>query len=203
MSAKRGQRGQCKVCLHPECVRIELLLAGGAGQASVARKFGLSKDSIFRHNKDHVSAERRAHLILGPAQRQALAAQVSEEAASVLDHHRATRAALYQRLTAALEAADNNSVALLAGRLTHVNNSIAKLTGELAASPLIQNTTVNLFMNDPSFLRFMEELAAALGDYPDARRALFKRFEELERIEVGSIDAIPQLEHHRDEHAHT
>jgi hypothetical protein len=181
--------------VHPERVRIELLLAGGAGQASIGRKYGISHDSIHRHWKNHVTEERRAALIMGPVQRAALSAQVAEESASVLDHHRIVRAGLYQRYHAALEGGDNHATAHLAGRLTEVNNSIAKLTGQLATSPLVQNNTVNVFMHDPGFLKFVEDLAAALTDHPAARAAVLAKFEALERDESLAVQTIPLLEH--------
>ena len=54
MSWEKGRpTGRCTVCGHPERTRIELLLAGGAGQKSVGDKFGLSKDSL----KNNISVD--------------------------------------------------------------------------------------------------------------------------------------------------
>jgi transposase-like protein len=196
---RRGRLpGQCTICKHLERARAELLLTGGASLHSVAAKFGMGYYSLRRHWRNHISEERRAALILGPAQREALRARIAEESESVLDHHRAVRAGLYERYAATLEAGDNTAVALLAGRLTEVNNAISRLTGQLAGSPLIQNNTVNVFMHDPGFLRFMEELAEALGDYPEARAAVLRKFEELDRLEADPVETIPQLEYHGD-----
>src|SRR5580658_3398974 len=85
LPAHVGHAGGCTVCAHVERTRIELLLAGGAGQHAVGRKYGLSKDSVHRHWKNHVTEERRAALIMGPVQRMSLAAQVAEESESVLE----------------------------------------------------------------------------------------------------------------------
>lgn len=193
MPAHKGHSGGCTVCAHAERTRIELLLAGGAGQTATADKFGLSKHSVHRHWHSHVSEERRASLIMGPAQRQALAAQVAEESESVLDHHRAVRAGLYQRYSAALEAGDNFSVASIAGRLTEVNNAIARLCGQLATSPLIQQNTLNVFVNDPAFATFRDDLVRVLSRFPDAYEAVLAEFERLEAQPTTS--ALPALEH--------
>ena len=86
--------GRCAVCKHPERLRAELLIAGGASQQSVCRKFGLSVHAMNRHWRGHVSPERKAMLLVGPLEHQALASQVAEEASSVIDHFKAIRSGL-------------------------------------------------------------------------------------------------------------
>ena len=113
MPALKGKpSGKCVVCAHPERVRIELLLAGGAGQKAIGRKFGMSKDCVHRHWHGHVTEQRRASLILGPVPRQALAAQVCEENTSGLDNLRIVRAGLWNQYDCALEAGDRIAVAI-------------------------------------------------------------------------------------------
>ena len=185
------RKAQCTVCNHEALTRIELLLVAGTSQRSIARKYGLSKDAVSRHWLAHVTPERRAQLIMGPVQKMELESRVSEECSAVLDHHRATRSGLYTLFRAALEAGDRSGGALLAGRLTEVNREISRLTGQLIDSPLITNNTVNVFVNDPGFMTFMNELAEVLGPYPEARRAVALKFEALER----EAAPVPQLEH--------
>lgn len=181
------------MCEHSERTRIELLLAGGAGQKAVGAKFGLSKDCVHRHWHGHVSEERRLTLIMGPVQRQALAAQVSEEAESVLDHFRAVRAGLYQFYQAALEAGDRTGGALVAGRLLTCLDSMARLTGELATSPLIQNNTQVNFYLSPEFASFQADLIRALSRFPEARAAVLAEFERVESAAVPPMP-LPALE---------
>jgi hypothetical protein len=185
MPARRGQpSGKCVVCAHPDKVRIELLLAGGAGQKAVGRKFGISKDSIWRHWTRHVDAQHRARLLMGPVQMHALSAQIAEENTSVLENLRIIRAGLYQQYDAALEAGDRTAGALLAGKL-HQNLQItARITGELASSPLISinnNQTNNMVMvESPAFAAFQARLIGVLRLFPDARDAVIVEFERLE-----------------------
>jgi hypothetical protein len=191
LPARRGQpSGRCVVCAHPDKVRIELLLAGGAGQKAVGRKFGIGKDPIWRHWTRHVDAQHRARLIMGPVQIQALSAQIAEENTSVLDNLRIIRAGLYKQYDAALEAGDRTVGALLAGKL-HQNLQItAKITGELASSPLIQvNNTQNnnvAMVESPAFAAFQARLIAVLRNHPAARDDVLREFQ---RIEVAP--AIP------------
>jgi hypothetical protein len=193
--AHRGQpTGKCTVCSHSERVRIELLLAaGGASQRSVARKYKLSHHAIGRHWAGHVTDERKASLVLGPVQRLALASRVAEESESVLDHFKAVRAGLYQLYQSALEAGDGSTGALLAGRIHENLNSLGRLTGQLATSPLVQiNNQTNIFMHDPAFATFQARLIAALRPFADARNAVIAEFK---RIEAAVESAPPQLTH--------
>jgi len=195
---KRVAPTVCQVCKHPERGRIEVLLAGGASQIAVARKFSLSRGSVHRHWRLHIDDERRSMLIIGPVERQALAAQVAEESSSVLDHFRAVRAGLYQFFTAALEAGDRNGGALIGGKLIDVNSAVAKLTGELANSPLVQHNTLNVVMQSPQVQTFLQELADQLKPYPDALRAVVSWMEAREaRVmeAVSNTNARPALEH--------
>jgi hypothetical protein len=195
MVARAGEPSVlCKACAHPERVRIELLLAGGAGQRPLARKFGLTHHALGRHWRAHVSEERKASMVLGPVQRMNLSAQLSEESASAIDHYRATRAGLYRLFDAALEAGDRTGGAMVAGRLLNCLDSMARLTGELASSPLIQNNTqVNNFYLEPAFASFQADLIRALSRFPEARAAVLKEFE---RLEAAAPAPRPALEHH-------
>ncbi len=89
---RKGQLlGTCHTCGHLERPRIELLCAGGASHKALARKYGISRDSIGRHWQEHVPEERKAALAIGPVERAALSSRVAEESESVIDHYRAVR----------------------------------------------------------------------------------------------------------------
>jgi hypothetical protein len=179
------------MCSHLERTRAELLLAEGAAFAAVARKFAVGREALRRHWLNHVSEERKASLVMGPVQRAALAARVSEENAGVLDHLKVVRAGLYALYDAAVTAGDRSGGALLAGRLHDNLNSVARLTGQLASSPLIQNTTtVNVLINDPAFAAFQADLIRALSRFPDARSAVLAEFERLEHLDTQPVAAL-------------
>jgi hypothetical protein len=182
----------CLTCAHPERARIELLLAGGASARALGRKYCINHNSLHRHWVNHVGEERKINLAIGPVERQALAARLGEEAKSVLDHHKITRAGLLQLYTAALEAGDLNGGATLAGRLTEVNNAIGKLTGEILSSPFIANTT-NIFVS-PQFVELEQALVRALAAHPAARGDVIKALRDLEAR--SSQPALPPpIEH--------
>jgi hypothetical protein len=193
--------GTCTLCSHLERTRAELLLAEGASFAAVGRKYSVGREALRRHWLNHVSDERKASLVIGPVQRAALAARVSEENSGVLDHLKVVRAGLYALYDAAVTAGDRTTGAMLAGRLHENLNAVARLTGQLASSPLIQNTTtVNVLINDPAFAAFQADLIRALSRFPEARAAILTEFERLEHLDPQPLAA---LEHHSDENAET
>jgi hypothetical protein len=197
MPAHKGHPGGCKVCEHVERTRIELLLAGGAGQTAVAAKYQLSKHSVHRHWHGHVSEQHRLNLIMGPVGRMELSARVAEENSSVIDHLKIVRAGIYQQYHAALEAGDRNSGALLAGKLHENLRITARITGELISSPLVQinnsQTNVTALLDCREFVTFQATLIRLLDRFPSAREAVVTEFERLARQAVPH--PAPALEH--------
>jgi hypothetical protein len=169
-----------------------LLVAGGASLRSVALKIGVPYYSLRRHWISHVTDERRATLVLGPVTREALASRVSEESESIIDHLKASRAAIYQVLEAALAAGDRNGVALLTGRLHECLREMARLTGQISNSPMIGNQTniANIFVS-PAFAQLQLVLLEALRPFNEARGAVVRA---LRSLEGGSVP-MPALPH--------
>lgn len=197
MSTNVGRpSGHCTVCRHVERTRIELLVAGGASHTAVARQYALSADAVGRHWRNHVSDERRAVLVVGPVKQFALASQVAEESSSVIDHYKALRAGLWRLYDAALDAGDRTGGALIAGRLLTCLDAMGRITGQLATSPLVQQTQVNFFINDPGFARFQADLIRVLNRFPDAREAVVAEFARIEA--AAAPPAMPALEHQAD-----
>ena len=181
----------CRVCAHLERTKIELDLANGAHQKVIAERYGVSESSVSRHWRRHVDDERKLRLRLGPVPRMALSARVCEENANVMDNLKVVRAGLYQSLDLALQVNDGRLVASLSGRLHENLALLAKITGELAQSPLVQhNTQINLTMS-PEFARFQADLVRALAPFPAAYQAVIREFERIE----AEATPLPALEH--------
>jgi hypothetical protein len=185
--------GKGKCCCHPERARFELLLATGVSMSAVARRFRLNVYAVNRHWHFHISESRRAALAIGPAEVQALKARVAEESESVIDHYRALRSAMYDFLIAAQEAGDRNGGALIVGRLIEINNAIAKVTGQLANSPLIQHNTVNLLnmASGPVSAADAERAYLSIISNPHADLSGLRFAAEKPALEHEPINAIP------------
>jgi hypothetical protein len=186
--------GLCKICQHPERVRAELLLAGGASVRSVSQKFGVNREGLRRHYALHVSLEKKTALAFGPVQREHLASRLGEESEAIVDHLKAARAAIYQVLDAALEAGDRNGVAQLTGRLHENLRELARLTGQISNSPMIGNQTTNIanIFVSPEFARLQCTLLEALRPHPAARVAVVQA---LRSMEVRPLAALSPAGH--------
>jgi hypothetical protein len=196
MPAHEGQNpARCTVCSHLERARIELLIAGGgASHRALARKYSLSHHAIGRHWANHVTEERKAALILGPVERAALASRVAEESSSVIDHFKTVRSGLYELFQKSLAAADGQTGAMISGRLLECLNSMARLTGQLATSPLVQHnhTTINnnlTLQQNAEFAQLKADLVRVLQRHPQALQDVIQEFERMDAA------TLPALEH--------
>lgn len=182
MSLSRLVKPRCQVCNHDQRWRVELLRAGGASLDSLATKFGLHRDAIDRHYKNHVAPELKASYLCGPSQLAELAEKAAAEGDSVLDYLRMIRTVLSGQLAAMTEAGDGRGAAYVAGRLTAVLETIARITGELGA---LARSTINIngniaIVNSPEFVRLQASLMRALAPYPDARGAVVAALRDLD-----------------------
>ena len=188
---------RCQVCKHPERIRIELMRASGVSLDVIASKFNVGRDAVNRHWHGHVADQMKASFLAGPLQLEELAQKAAETGTSVLDHLHAIRVVLFSHLTTATEAGDGNLAANVAGRLTHVLETIARISGELGA--LATNTTFNITNNQvvltqtPAFLKVQASLLHALAPFPEARAAVVAALRELDGDNApAAVPALPK-----------
>ena len=172
-----------------------MLRAGGASLDSLAAKFDIPRDAIWRHWQRHVSPEMKAKYLCGPAQLAELAEKAAVEGDSVLDYLKMVRTVLTAQLAAVSEAGDARAVAFVAGRLTQVLQTIGRVTGEIAeiARGTI-NVTQNNFHASPAFASLQGVLLRALGPFPDARAAVVSALREF--VPDNAPQAAKVIEHH-------
>jgi hypothetical protein len=190
MKGNKTNHRLCKVCKHESRWRIELLRAGGASLDSLAAKFGVDRDAIWRHWTKHVSDEMKAGYLAGPVQLQELAAKAADTGSSVLDHLHAIRTVLMGHLTTMTEAGDGIGASHVAGKLTRVLETIAKIGGELgemARSVVITNNNIAI-MSHPGFAQVQATLLRALAPHPAARAAVVVA---LRGLDSGNAPASP------------
>jgi hypothetical protein len=170
---KLVKKKRCIVCNHPDRVLIEATKIAGAGLDTIAAKYKISRDCIWRHMKDHVPEELRAEYLAAVPMKE-LAAKAAEEGVSVLAYFSIVRATLLRQFQLAASVNDKHAVSALAGRLNEVLRSIGSVTGEMgdlaARSITINNTTT--ILNSPVFANLQATLLHALSPFPDARAAV-------------------------------
>lgn len=187
----------CAVCCSSDRAQAEILIASGASVRSVAARFKLTYHGLWRHWKRHVTPATKIMLVAGPtAKLGELSSRIADEGIGILDHLKIVRSALYCMLDAAVVASDRHGTALLASKM-HENVALcAKLTGELAESPLVQ-TNVNVMVL-PQITALQAHLLRVLADYPDARVAVIRAFHQMEEQETARPLSPPLIEGGRD-----
>lgn len=188
---------RCQVCRHEERWRIELLRAGGASLDSLAQKFSVDRDAIWRHWQNHVTDEAKATYLVGPADMATLAEKAAAEGDSVLDYLRMCRSTLVAQLAAMNEAGDARGAGYITGQLVKVLETIARVTGEigdLARSVTINNTNVAV-VNHPQFASVQATMLRALAPFPDARTAVVAALRHLDSGSAPTGSAAKVIEH--------
>src|SRR5258705_3263698 len=174
---------RCQVCRHDERWRIELLRAGGASLDSLAKKFNVDRDAIWRHWRDHVTDQAKAGYLIGPAELATLAERAAIEGDSVLDYLKLCRTVLTGQLATMAEAGDGRGAAYVAGQLTRTLEAIARVTGEigeLARSTINITSNVSILTDSPAFARVQATMLRALADHPAARADVVRALRSLD-----------------------
>jgi hypothetical protein len=196
----RAGRG-CLVCQHKDRVRLEASRIAGVSLDNLARKFAVSRDSIFRHMRDHVDDDLRAQYLLEVPIRD-LAEAAAAENVSVLEYLSIVRATLLRQLQLAAACNDKNGTAVLAGKLTEVLRLVANISGEILKAPAIQNVTNTVnFINSPMFADLQQMLIRRLAAYPEATASVLEGLRELESRSAPHQAPPLTIEHQGGAHA--
>jgi hypothetical protein len=149
------------VCDHLERHGIDEALVTGAPYRSVARRFGLSESSVYRHKTEHLPAHLlKAREVEEVARAEDLLDQVRHLQTHALDIlERAERAGDLRTALAAISQARGNLELL------------GKLAGELDERPV-----VNLNVS-PEWIELRAVIVGALEPHPAAHKAVLRALE--------------------------
>ncbi len=179
--------GVCKICRHTHCVRIEVELAAGRSDRSVALEFGVSRDSVWRHWKNHVSPARKAELIGGPVQIAKLAQRAAEEDRSLIDYLSILRSELLRLFMDAKARGLTFDAASIAQRLLNTLEAIGRVNGQLRQAGITINNVNSvsagptIVLNDPAVIKMQTAIIRALGPFPAARAAVVETLRDQPR----------------------
>lgn len=176
----RDNRGRpCHVCQHDRRAEIELRLANNTPITTLTQKYGLKKDSLYRHRAKHMDARLIQQLQAtgkpSPADLAELKRTESEGLLQTLVHERAR----LQRIADKAELLDDfaNATRASLGSLKS-SELIAKLLGDLKTG----STTHNILLM-PEHHAFRTAVIQALRAFPDAKRAVLLSMQQLEKQE--------------------
>jgi hypothetical protein len=158
---KKPPQCQCSICRHPLRHQIEMARVAGASVAAIGLKFGIHKDAVWRHCRDHLDeAARASYLADIPLSELAERANAESMVASGVN--------------------DGHRVAVLAGKAVIVMREIGKITGEVRAiSSSLSITNINV-LNTPLFTDLQAMLLARLASYPEALGEVVEGLRDLE-----------------------
>jgi hypothetical protein len=196
----RAGRG-CLVCQHKDRVRIEASRIAGVSLDRLAGKFAVSRDSIFRHMRDHVDDDLKASYLAEVPIRD-LAEAAASEGVSVLEYLGIIRTVLLTQFQLAAACNDKNGTAVLAGKLTEVLRLVANISGEILKAPAVQNVTNSVtFINSPMFADLQQMLIRRLAAYPEATASVLEGLRELESRSAPHQAPPLTIEHQGGAHA--
>lgn len=174
--SKRGP--QCTVCASKHRAQIELAIVHRVPGRVIAARFGVSKDSVYRHAHSHLSPVQRAALLA--AQRPTavdLDALRTSESEGLLSQLVAQRARLQQTAELSLELGDVRGAVSAESAITANLALVGKLLGQLVQIHDVRHT--NLLIS-PDYLELRRTLIAALRPFPEAARAVSSALHRLE-----------------------
>lgn len=186
---------RCRICEHPDRKRIELMLANGVASRVTAGRFEVQRDAVWRHGRNHMTAELKAKLkvrgFTDPAvDLKALRRAESESLLSNLIAERARQARLADK---AEEAGDTPGATKASMAVVHTLGTIGKLLGELrtGGTTITQNILVN-----PDWHAIRRVLVDTLRPYPEAARNVARALQAFEAsrvpvIEGEAVTALP------------
>jgi len=183
-----GRRGtRCTVCDHDHRHQIEIGLTHGVAARVLGDRFGLSKDAILRHARNHLTPAQRAAIL--SAQQPAaidLEALRTAESEGLIASLVAQRARLLVKADFAAEHGDVKGSVAAENAITANLTLVAKLLGQLVQVHDVRHT--NLLVS-PDYLKLRSTLIAALRPFPDAARAVGEALHRLESDAALDITA--------------
>lgn len=182
--------GKCTICTHRERAAIDLALAGGLSMGAIGKRYGLSRDALYRHRQNHLPPTLRAKLLAGPNLDLDLDQLREQESQSLLAHLVALRHRIFAHLDTAEEVGDNFAAARAVSQL-HTNlETTAKLLGELGVGH--QNVTVTNLLISPDYIALRLALVEALRAHPEAAANVARVLHNIERKAVAQLSEAPQ-----------
>jgi hypothetical protein len=178
----------CQVCRSPDRALIEQGLANGTSAQYLANKFELHKQAIWRHKKEHMTAELKQRLKfttrVDPIDVEKTRMEAGE---SLLTHLIVTQGYCYRMMDDA-EKFGGIADRARATASMHANIKLAgQLVGELNTGTTINNTLVLT----EDYNRVRQGITLALKPFPKARAAVVAFLRGMEEIQPPAIEHQP------------
>ncbi len=179
---------QCHVCTHHARAQIELGVANKVSLRTLSQRYEVSKASIHRHGKNHMSDALKARLFLRPKETDIDLEQLRiTESEGLLQNLVAQRGRLYALADKAGELGDISGETKVHGQLSRNLELTGKLLGDLNTGT--HNVTNNILVA-PQYHEMRTALIQALKPFPEARKAVTAALQRMEAIEPPAIEHV-------------
>lgn len=177
---------RCTVCASDARPQIEIGLVSGVSTQVLADRFGLSKDSVGRHARNHLTPSQAAALLMASQPEAIDLDQLTErEGSNLLLNLVHARARLAEYGRAAAEGGLLGA-AIQAERAVTAN---LEVTGKLLSKFVLrsEHRTVNLHLS-ADYLDLRAKLIAAIAPFPQVRDAVTKALTEADLAVAKQIE---------------
>lgn len=151
----------------------------------LAARFGVSKDAVYRHGRNHLSPQQAAAILAAqkPTEIDLEALQASESE-GLLSQLVAQRARLQTYAEQALEIGDTKAAVAVERSITSNLELVAKLLGQLVQRHEVRSASI---LVSPDYLELRAAIVRALQAFPEAARAVGQALHRLESKAAQTI----------------
>jgi hypothetical protein len=182
-----GRKGTCSVCTSEHRHKIEIGLTYKVPRSTLARRYGLSDDSVTRHAKNHLTPTMRAAILA--AQKPAvvdLEALTRSEEEGLLAQLVHQRGRLQLTVEQAQSLGDTSGVVRAERAITQNLELVAKLLGQLVQHHQVTHASV---LVSPDYLKLRQVLVETLRPHKAAALDVGRALAKLEQEAATAIKA--------------
>jgi hypothetical protein len=181
-----GERGPaCKVCVAKDRHLVELALVHRLPVRVIARRFSLSRNSIFAHRRNHMPPQLVAALLAAQKPSDVdLEALQRSESEGLLGSLVAQRARLQMLSEIAFAEGEVQAATSVERAVTSSLELTSKLLGMIVQRHDVRSTSI---LVSPDYLKLRQSLINALRPFPAAARAVSTALAELETCAAEDI----------------
>lgn len=172
-------------------------MAMGGGKRSVAKNFGFTESSLWRHWARHTPQSIKDLMrisVLKPGA--TLESLIEEEGTDLVETLKLARATILWSLDAAVQVEDRHGVSMMTSALHRNVELVGKFTGELINRS--QNVLISITLSE-EYLRLRAELLRILQRFPEAAAEVSAAFRKVEGASTRTtqvIDAVAKEAQH-------
>jgi hypothetical protein len=183
----KGKAGICSCCTSPNRRLTDVALVARVPWPVIAKRFDVSRDSVKRHGKHHLSAVQVAALASAMKPSAIDLEQLQRtEGESLLGQLLAQRATLQTYGQAAFEAKQFQAAISAERGVTANLDLLSKVLGLIITKHEVRSTSLLI---SPDYLALRHALVEALKPYPEAMAAVGRALHELESKAAADIKA--------------